>query len=104
MNIAVRIGQRKHRTAKIGRFDLHRQQRKSLLQNRIDHRLIVLNAVSNHIVKIVVVFDLHAIEIVSIRVFCKLLNAADGLKSGEIQPPKRKQDAKNDGKNRQQNN
>ena len=85
MNVTVRIGQTKHHTAEIGRFDRHRQQRKRLFQNRIDHRLIVLNAVIDNIVKIVIVFDIHAVEIVSIRVIRKLLNAADGLDSGEIQ-------------------
>ena len=80
MNAAVRIGQSKRRTAETGRFDLHRQQRKSLFQDRIDHRLIVLNAVIDDIVKAVIVFDIHAVEIVSIRVIRKLLNVADGLK------------------------
>ena len=103
MNIAVRIGQTKRRTAEIGRFDRHRQQRKSLFQNRINHRLIVLNAVIDNIVEAVIVFDIHAVEILSILVISKLLNAADGLDPGEIESKKRKQGEYNDRQNRQQN-
>ena len=103
MNVTVRIGQTKHRTAEIGRFDLYRQQRQRLFQNRIDHRLIVLNAVIDNTVKIVIIFDIHAIEIVAILVIRKLLNAADSLDSGEIQSQKRKQGEYNDRQNRQQN-
>ena len=91
MNAAVRIGQSKRRAAETGRFDLHRQQRKRLFQNRVDHCLIVLNAVIDNIVKAVIEFDIHAIEIVSIRVIRKLLHAADGLEPCEIHSKKRKQ-------------
>ena len=90
MNVAVRIGKSKRRTAEIGRFDFYRQQRKSLFQNRIDHRLIVLYAVINDIVKAVIVFDVHTKEVVSIFVIRKLLNAANGLNPGEIHSKKHK--------------
>ena len=103
MNVAVRIGQTKRRTAKIGCFYLHRQQRQRLFQNCVDHRLIVRNAVIDNIVKIVIVLEIHAIKIVSILVISKLLNAAEGLDSGEIQSKKRKQGEYNDRQNRQQN-
>ena len=51
--------------------------------------LIVRNAVIDNIVKIVIILDIHAIEIVSILVIRKLLNAAEGPDSGEIQSEKR---------------
>ncbi len=88
MNVAVRVGQRKRRTSEIGRLDLHRQQRKRLFQNCVDHRLIVLDAVIDDVVKTVIVFDIHAIEIISILVIRKLINAADGLDPGEIHSEK----------------
>ena len=88
MNAAVRIGEGKGRTAVFWHFHFYRNDWQCLLQDCVNHRLVILDAIVDDVIQAVIVLDIHAIEIVAIRVIRQLLNAAHGLDSGEIHAQK----------------
>ena len=64
----------------------HRKERQRVLQNGVDHRLIVLDAVVDNVVKAVIVFDLHAVEVVAVVIIGELFDAVHRLYAREVDP------------------
>ena len=86
VHIAVGVRQRERRAAEAGRLDFHRKERQRVLQNGVDHRLIVLDAVVDDVVKAVIVFDLHAVEVVAVVIIRELFDAVHRLYAREVDP------------------
>ena len=90
MDIAVGVSQRKRRAAEVWNLDTHGEHRKRLVQNSVDHRLIIGNAVIYDVVKAVIVFYIHSVKVVPVVITGQLLYAASCLKTGKIHARKHK--------------
>ena len=86
MDIAVGILHGKGRAAKGGRLDADGQQRQRFLHDGVDHALIVGDAAGDDIVQAVIIFDIHAVQVVAVLIGAYLADGSQGFETAQVQP------------------
>ena len=77
---------------------MNRKERKRFFQDRVSNDVIVHDAVPDHSVQVIIVFDLYLVQVIRVLIVRQFHQRADGLKSCEIDP-----DEKGDHRNEQEN-
>ena len=87
--MAVLRFQRESGAAEMRRFDVNGKERQRFGDEGIDEALVVVNVGGDDGVEIVIVTDVHGVQIVAVLIGRELLEAVDALQAAVVQAVKR---------------